>query len=114
MARKVALGSWLLLLALLTLMIQQVSAPDSNRVSLWLFQCLPLLLFLPGLWQARKRTHFWLCFIAMFYFIQGVLMALQPAYRAWGFGEALLSVTLFCSALLYVRWATPDENLSKE
>jgi uncharacterized membrane protein len=38
------------------------------------------------------------------YFIQGVLAAIDPARAVFGALEAVISLGLFCSALLYTRW----------
>jgi len=38
------------------------------------------------------------------YFIQGVTAAIAPGRQLFGWLEALLSLTLFCTALLYTRW----------
>lgn len=38
------------------------------------------------------------------YFIQGVLAAIDPARALFGALETVISLGLFCSALLYVRW----------
>ncbi len=44
------------------------------------------------------------------YFIQGVLAAIDPARMLYGWVEALVSLTLFVSALLYTRWAYQYER----
>ncbi len=106
LSRRAAVASWLLLYAMLTLMSFQVTPAGSNPVTIWLFQTTPLLCFLPGLFRANPRTHLWLCFLSMIYFIQGVLTANRPAYLYWGLAEALLAIALFSAALLYARWAT--------
>ena len=38
------------------------------------------------------------------YFIKGVLAAFDPARSLLGWIEVLLSVSLFCAALMYTRW----------
>ncbi|MEK1904168.1 MAG: DUF2069 domain-containing protein [Pseudomonas sp.] len=67
-------------------------------------QLVPLLLLAPGLALGHARTHAWACFVVNIYFIQGILAAIDPARMLFGVLETLLSLSLFCSALLYTRW----------
>jgi len=64
----------------------------------------PLLLLAPGLLLGHARTYAWTCFVVNLYFIKGVLAAFDPARSLLGWIEVLLSVSLFCAALLYTRW----------
>jgi len=64
----------------------------------------PLVLLAPGLILGSARAHAWTCFVVNLYFIKGVLAAFDPARSLLGWAEALLSLTLFCAALLYTRW----------
>ena len=64
----------------------------------------PLLLLAPGLLLGHARTSAWTCFVVNLYFIKGVLAAFDPARSLLGWIEVLLSVSLFCAALLYTRW----------
>ena len=65
---------------------------------------LALLLLAPGLLLGNARAHAWACFVVNIYFIQGVLAAIDPARALFGALETVISLGLFCSALLYVRW----------
>ena len=67
-------------------------------------QLIPLLLVTPGMIAGSPRAHAWTCFIVNLYFIQGVLAAIDPARMIYGWLEAIISLTLFISALLYTRW----------
>ena len=67
-------------------------------------QLTPLLLLAPGLLLGNARAHAWACFVVNIYFIQGVLAAIDPARALFGALETVISLGLFCSALLYVRW----------
>ena len=58
----------------------------------------------PGLLMGSARGHAWACYVVNLYFILGVLAAFDPTQRLFGWAEVLLSVTLFCAALLYTRW----------
>ena len=68
-------------------------------------QLIPLLLVAPGMISGSPRAHAWTCFIVNLYFIQGVLAAINPTRMVYGWLEAIISLTLFISALLYTRWA---------
>ena len=68
------------------------------------FQLAPLLLLAPGLLLGNARAHAWACFVVNLYFIQGVLAAFDPSKALYGWSLALLSLALFCAALLYTRW----------
>ncbi len=71
---------------------------------IWLGKLLPLLLFLPGMLRDRLRSFIWLCFVSLLYFISLVerLFATPLAVLPW-LGMVAV-VTLFCSAMFYVRW----------
>ena len=73
-------------------------------------QLIPLLLVAPGMISGSPRAHAWTCFIVNLYFIQGVLAAIDPARMVYGWLEAIISLTLFISALLYTRWAYQYER----
>jgi len=73
-------------------------------------QLIPLLLVAPGMIAGSPRAHAWTCFIVNLYFIQGVLAAIDPARMIYGWLEAIISLTLFISALLYTRWGYQYER----
>ena len=52
----------------------------------------------------NARTHAWCCFVINLYFIQGVLGAFDPNRMLYGWLQSILSVALFCAALLYTRY----------
>ncbi len=93
-------------LALLLVVWNQFFA-DLHGARTWVISAIelfPLLLVAPGMLLGSARVHAWACFVMNLYFIKGVLAWIDPA-RAWlGVLETLLSVALFTSALLYVRW----------
>lgn len=67
-------------------------------------ELVPLALLLPGIVLGNARAHAWACFVVNLYFIKGVLAAFDPSRSIFGWLEVLLSLALFVSALLYVRW----------
>lgn len=73
-------------------------------------ELIPLLLVLPGMLMGSARAHAWTCFVVNIYFIKGVLAAFDPARALFGWMETLVSLGLFVSALLYVRWKFQHER----
>ena len=69
-----------------------------------LIELVPLLLLAPGMISGSPRGHSWMCFVVNLYFIKGVLAAFDPARALLGWLEVVISLGLFVSALLYVRW----------
>lgn len=69
----------------------------------WLIHSLPLLIFLPGLLQRRPRTHAWLSFVILLYFIHAVLLAFDPVRRWLGVIEVILCVAIFTLLILFIR-----------
>ena len=70
----------------------------------WLLRWLPLLLFVPGMYADRLRSYFWLCLVCLLYFMTAVLRIFAaPGDLVAGFGLVAI-ITLFVSAMLYIRW----------
>ncbi|RMQ46980.1 hypothetical protein ALQ04_00114 [Pseudomonas cichorii] len=67
-------------------------------------ELLPLLLLAPGMLLGKPHGHSWTCFVINLYFIKGALAAFDPNRWLFGVLEMLVSVAVFSSALLYVRW----------
>ncbi|MBU1330010.1 MAG: DUF2069 domain-containing protein [Gammaproteobacteria bacterium] len=104
-SRVASLLSFFALTALLlawNLFIAEI--PDELRWVIVGLQLIPMLLLAPGLILGHARAHAWACFVVNLYFIQGVLAAFDPSKALFGWLATLLSVSLFCSALLYTRW----------
>lgn len=105
LARWLSLAGYLALIALL--LVWNIGYAQLPEKIFWIvigFQLVPLLILAPGVISGNPRGHSWLCFVINIYFIQGVLAAFDPS-RAWfGWLEVLITLTLFCSALLYTRW----------
>ncbi|MFT6992503.1 MAG: hypothetical protein ACJASL_004503, partial [Paraglaciecola sp.] len=43
-------------------------------IVIWLFKCLPLLIFIPGLIKGSHRTASWLAYVTMIYFVLAILL----------------------------------------
>ncbi|UZA68066.1 DUF2069 domain-containing protein [Pseudomonas viridiflava] len=67
-------------------------------------ELLPLLILVPGMLSGSPRGHSWTCFVINLYFIKGALAAFDPNRGLFGLLEMALSVAVFISTLLYVRW----------
>lgn len=115
-SRAISLTSFLALTALL--LVWNLMFADLPGKLLWVilaFQLAPLLLLAPGLIIGNARAHAWTCFVVNLYFIQGVLAAFDPSKALFGWVQALLSVSLFCAALMYTRWCFQyDRKLAGE
>ncbi|MBN7798477.1 DUF2069 domain-containing protein [Parahaliea mediterranea] len=75
---------------------------------LWLGKLLPLVMFLPGMLRDRLRSYIWLCFVCLLYFIALVERLFAVPDSALAICGMLAVVTLFCAAMLYVRWRARD------
>ncbi len=100
--RRLLLGCWLGLL--LTLSAPLVLSGRAS-IGLWLMQCVPLLLTLPGLRKLAARPLQWLGFLVLFYFVQGVLQVsgTTPEYRWMGALTLVLCLALFTAVIVAVR-----------
>lgn len=106
LSRAASLASFLAL-AVLLLLWNLLFAELPGKL-LWVIpavQLAPLALLAPGLILGNARAHAWTCFVVNLYFIQGVLAAFDPSKALFGWLEALLSISLFCAALMYTRWS---------
>lgn len=106
--QSVTLATYLAILASFTLW--QFVRPGGFAWLLWVIQCAPLLLFIPGIKARRPRTYIWLCFVLLFYFIKAVEGAFA-SNRAWlDFTLVALTCVLFVSAMLTSRWLQHQQN----
>ncbi|TDF81070.1 DUF2069 domain-containing protein [Pseudomonas sp. H9] len=105
LARALSLASFFGLIALLTVNNLLFADLHGARISVILaVELVPLALLLPGILLGNARAHAWTCFVVNLYFIKGVLAAFDPARALFGWLEVAISLALFVSALLYVRW----------
>lgn len=98
---------WLSYAALLTVlsfntMVWPSCGRQPNGVILGI-QLVLLLMFLPGMVKQNVRSHVWLTFTLLGFFMAAVATAF--ACTSWlTVGEVLLIVVLFIAAMLFVRW----------
>ncbi len=109
--RRVALGSYVALIAL-SLLWEAWLAPSRSAMAFWLVvKLLPLLLPLPGMLSDRLRAYVFACLIVLLYIIEATvltytqaarpLVITEPRLLAWI--ELLLVCAYFVSATFYVR-----------
>ncbi|ANC05465.1 membrane protein [Pseudomonas putida] len=105
LTRALSLACFFGLIALLVVNNLWFADLHGARVEVILaIELIPLLLLLPGMLSGSARAHAWTCFVVNIYFIKGVLAAFDPARALFGWIEVLVSLGLFVSGLLYVRW----------
>jgi uncharacterized membrane protein len=105
LSRIAALVFFFSLIALLS--VYYLLVADLHGARPWVIlgiELLPLLLLTPGMILGSPRGHSWTCFVVNLYFIKGALAAYDPNRSTFGVLEMLVSLALFVSALLYVRW----------
>ena len=83
-----------------------VAAP----IVLWLFKCLPLLIFIPGLISGSHKTASWLSYVTMIYFVMAILLMFTTGADIWGTLMPLTTLILFISTMLYTRWKKEKEK----
>ena len=100
-----ALGGYLGTLALLTAWYAWLAPPVHFPTALALLLLLtPLLLPLRGMLHGRPYTFQWSCFVALFYFMHGVMEAYaSETARHLGLLEILFTSTWFVAAIMYIR-----------
>ena len=79
-------------------------------IVLWLFKCLPLLIFIPGLINGSHKTASWLSYVTMIYFVLGILLMFTAGANIWGTLMPLTTLVLFTAAMLYTRWKKEEEK----
>jgi uncharacterized membrane protein len=80
-------------------------APLAVAIFLWLFRILPLIIFLPGIRRGDLRTHAWLSFVVLLFFVHAVVTAFLPDELLYGVIYALLCTALFTAIVVYIRVA---------
>jgi uncharacterized membrane protein len=92
----------LLLVLVLNTVVWPTCQRSPNGVILAI-QLVLLLVFLPGMLKQNVRTYVWLTFTLLGFFMASVSTAFACSSHLT-LAEVLLIVTLFISAMMYVRW----------
>lgn len=79
-------------------------------IIIWLFKCLPLLMFIPGLISGSHKTASWLSYVSMIYFVLAVLLMFTTGSEIWGRLMPLVTLVLFTATMLYTRWKKEEEK----
>lgn len=101
-----ALAGYFGLLVLLVAWYGWLSPPHALPISVALFiMTVPLLFPLRGLLHARPYTFAWASFLALFYFIHGVVEAYSSEEdRYLALLEIVLSLAFYTGSMLYARF----------
>ena len=93
------------LLILLSVWTVYLAPPTIFPISIvLLFYVGPLLIPLRGLLYGKLYTHAWVHFMALFYFIVGVMVAAGNAEeRNYALAQVVLSILMFVGSMMYVR-----------
>ena len=94
-------GAYVLLLIIITIDTLKI---DNNFWVVWLLQLIPLLLLLPGILLKRHRTHSWLCFLMLAYFIGYVVQVYSSTRDPEDWLALLLTISLFITSMYASRW----------
>jgi uncharacterized membrane protein len=80
-------------------------APQRAGGSWLVLKVLPLLAPLFGILRGKRYTHRWMTLLIVFYFVEGVVRAYTDSVPSARLAllEIALALTLFCSAIAYVR-----------
>lgn len=105
LARRVSLGSYAVLLVVLSLQIFGIEGLEVRaRAFFWVIATGPLIVFLPGLLRGTWKTYLWLCFVLLAYFMVAVDVLFRPGAGAVDWLQLVLICVLFTTAMFYARW----------
>lgn len=106
LAYGVAVGGYFGLIALLLAWFGWLSPPRALPISLAMtLMLVPLLFPLRGILHGRAYTFAWASFLALFYFIHGVVEAYSSPEDRWlAIAEIILSVAFYSGSMLYARY----------
>ncbi len=82
----------------------QITHTDGGIWSIWILQCLPILVFLPGLARSYYRSYSWFCFLILLYFVVAVDNSFKSTAGIWEYLFVANTVLLFILAMLCSRW----------
>ena len=65
--------------------------------------CIPLLVFLKGVFSGKRGTYVTLMVVAFFYFLMGVWHIIEPSERLYGVVITILSLGLYLGGYFYAK-----------
>lgn len=88
--------------------------PAEHALTIVAIHVVPIILFLPGLLQRKPKVFIWLCFVILLYFCQGIMssFALPTILGVMGLLESILTIWLFCAAMMAARYYARLENIN--
>lgn len=98
------LGYFLMLLLMVVTSLPAKGADGPSLLFVLCVKIIPLLIVLPGLLLKSLRAHIWLCFIVLFYFTRAVVDSFLSLGSALDLVITTVTVVLFITAMLYVKW----------
>lgn len=99
-AGRTVLVSTFLLMCLI--LIINVISSAFNTVIL-IVQIIPLGITIPGQLKGSSRAIQWLCFVDLFFLVQGILLCFTPGRMIFGLIETLICLLIFFSAIIFIR-----------
>jgi len=76
---------------------------ENGKITLWLLQIIPLLIFIPAFLRETHRTYSWLCFVALMYFA-AIIPLLMSRWLWSDWLITLLVSVMFIAAMMTSRW----------
>lgn len=98
--------SYASLIAVLAANLWQYNQPTV----IYLIVLFPLVMFAPGIWLDNQRTLIWMGFVLLLYFAGAVFGISKSEPLILDYAELILTVVLFCSAMLYTRTRQVNPN----
>lgn len=109
-SRNAAVISYFLLLILMVVTTFYSDIPEEASKSVVIaVKLLPLLLFLPGIIKNSPRTHIWLCFVVLIYFMQYSMTAYLHEWAIVPVVTTLVTMSVFTSSMMFVHWYKKDQ-----
>lgn len=97
--------TYILFAALIVLILYwNITRETGFKISIMVFQTLPLLALLPGMVQKAYRSYSWLCFLLLFYFIFAVQLVFSSIRQTSDYIFLILIICLFVSSMMTSRW----------
>ncbi|MFT5691516.1 MAG: putative membrane protein [Oceanicoccus sp.] len=100
---------------LATFTVSALWLPSCNRspsTIIWLLHIVPLLFFVRGIVKKNVRTHVWVSFICLGYFLVSVNAVFACPDIITGIEIGLISV-LFTTSTMYIRWRSREQKLQE-
>ncbi len=100
-SKLITLASYGLMLGLL--IVTNILSPTLS-LKLLVFQLIPLVILLPGLWRGHHRSYSWLCFVVLIYFTAYSVEVGSSRSEITDWLGLVLSIIMFIGGMLASRW----------